>query len=130
VLETPAATALAYVRYKSEACYLAKATMIPSFDILPVVSVLADAVANVTEKVEVFESFLADLRIGELIQIVERSIRANERTHLLMQTTFRLISGHELGGGRYYACRVETPFPLLRATLPIGSIKLDVSSFH
>ena len=113
VLETPAATVLAYVRFKGEACYLAEMAMIPSLDILPIVSMLADAVANVTSKVEVFKSFLTDLRIGELIQIVERSIGANERTHLLMQTAFRLISGHELRSGRLYACNaffdVERP---------------------
>ena len=104
MLEAPAVTVLAYVRFEGKARYLAETAMIPSFDILPVVSTLADAVANVTEKVKVLKSFLTDLRIGKLIQIVEGSIGANERTHLLMQTAFRLVSGHELRGGRFYAC--------------------------
>ena len=84
------------MRLKREASYLAQAAMIPSFDIQPVGSVLANAVANVTEKIEVLKSCLADLFIGEFMQVLKRGIGTNKRAHLPMQTAFRLMPGHEL----------------------------------
>jgi tRNA G26 N,N-dimethylase Trm1 len=92
VLEAPTATVLTYMRLKGKASHLAQTAVIPSFDIQPIVSVLANAAANVAEKIEVLKSFLADLFIGEFIQIVKRGTRADKCKHLLVQTAFRYIA--------------------------------------
>ena len=92
MLEAPTATVLTYMRLKGKASHLAQTAVIPSFDIQPIVSVLANAATNVAEKIEVLKSFLADLFIGEFIQIVKRGTRADKCKHLLVQTAFRYIA--------------------------------------
>lgn len=101
MLETPTASGLTYMRFKGEASRLTQTTIILSFDIQAVIPALTNAVANVTKKVEVLESFLVNLFIGEFIHIVKRSVGVNKPAHLLVQTAFRVMSRRELWSNRF-----------------------------